>query len=796
MSSTDAETGVATQPADEATVRFMVQGMSCAACQSFVARKLNEREGVREAVVNLLLGEATVAYNPAEVSLEQMLETVRKSGYQAEAPAPEQAGAGPDTAEQEKDLAGEAEYRTLRRQAAAALVSGAVAMLVSLPLMNGPLMAASSPASAQGVSQAMMSSVRSALPWLYALDPEWLRVGLLPLTGTLLLTAGRRFFVKSWAALRNRHADMSTLVALGMGVAFLYSAAVTVLPGFFLREGVPLDVYYDAALLILGFVLLGNTLDARAKRQTVSALRGLLALAPATAERVGAGGALEPVALAAVLPGDTVFVRPGARVPLDGLVREGSSAVDESMLTGEPMPVEKVPGSHVTGGTVNTTGTLHVRVLRRAGEGALAEIAKLLREAQGGRAPMQRLADRVSGVFVPVIVALSALTFAAWLLLGGHAALPHAFAAAVAVLVIACPCAMGLAVPAALMVATGRGAQMGLLFRSGEALEALRTVDTVVLDKTGTVTEGKPAITSCVVAEGFAEDAVLGALLALEKQSEHPLAGAVLRFAGEHGLADDARGATGYRAYAGFGAEAWVTGERVVAGSLALLEREGIATPPELLTEAARLAGTGATPLWVALGGRAAGLLGATDPPRAGSRDAVAALQNRGLRVLLLTGDVVAAARDVAGLVGIAAADVIAGVLPADKLAVVRELQAKGRRVLMVGDGINDAPALAAADVGMAMGGGTEIAVHASDVTLLRPDLSAAVDAVRLARRTGRVMRQNLAWALGYNLLAVPLAAGVFYPHFHALLSPIAASAAMAMSSLSVVLNSLRLRRS
>ncbi len=739
---------------------------------------------MREARVNLLLHEATVAYDPGAVSIERLLGTVRDAGYEAEAPAVDEAAARDG---EERAEAGR--YRTLRWQAGAALGSGALAVVVSLPLMRH---AASSGPFARAMD-AVSRAGEQAIPWLFRVPAEALRWGLLLLTLALLLTAGRRFFAKAWAGLRHGSADMSTLVALGTGVAFAYSAAVTVAPGFFAARGVPLGVYYDAALLILGFVLLGNVLETRAKRQAVSALEGLLALAPPKAERVGPDGALETVDVQRLVPGDTVLLRPGGRVPVDGEVVEGASAVDESMLTGEPMPVEKTAGGRVFGGTVNTTGVLRVRVLARAGEGALARIAALLKEAQGARTPMQRLADRVSGVFVPVIVLLALATFTGWLVFGGAAGLPHAFAAAVAVLVVACPCAMGLAVPAALMVATGRGAQMGLLFRSGEALERLRTVDTVVLDKTGTVTEGRPAVTAFMVAEGFDEANALRLAAGLEAGSEHPLAAAVMRFAEQRGV--PAPSAIAFRAHAGFGAEARVNGVQVLVGNRALMEREGVSVPRALEAEGERLAGESATPLWVAVDGEVAGLFGASDPARETSRAAIAALRARGLRVLLLTGDVPAAAHALARTVGIAPGDVIAGVLPEGKLEVVRRLQSEGRRVLMVGDGINDAPALAAADVGMAMGGGTEIAVHASDVTLLRPDLLGVEGALRLARASGRIMRQNLGWALGYNLLAVPLAAGVFYPAFHILLSPVVASAAMAMSSVSVVGNSLRLRR-
>ena len=748
------------------TTTFAVTGMSCAACQSSVERQLSRQPGVVQARVNLLLHEATVSYDPAATSLDRLLHAVRDTGYGAEVRAADL---------EQEDARDRRAFLKLRRSAVVTLLCGALAMLCSVPLMAG------------GGGRVF----QSLAPWLYHIPAEWLRVSLLVLTAVLLATAGRRFFVKAWAGLRHRSADMSTLVALGTGTAFAYSAAVTLAPGWFAARGVPLDVYYDAALLILGFVLLGNVLEARAKRRTVAALSGLLALAPSTAERLATDGAVETVGLPALMPGDVVLVRPGGRLPLDGEVVEGASAVDESMLTGEPMPVEKHAGDAVTGGTVNTTGVLRVRVSRRANEGTLSEVVRLLKEAQGSRAPMQRLADRVSGVFVPVVIGLALLTLAVWTLAGGPAALPHGLAAAVAVLVIACPCAMGLAVPAALMVATGRAAKQGIVFRSGEALERLRTVDTVVLDKTGTVTEGHPEITSLVLSPGFSEQTVLGALASLEAASEHPLARAALRYASMHGA--PAVPVSGFLAHAGFGAEAMLGDTRVLAGNRALLERESIQLPDLLLAQEKALAAHGATPVWVALDGVPAALLGASDPPRATSKAAVQALRASGQRVVLLTGDVEAAARAVGAATGID--EVIAGVLPGGKLEVVRRLQSEGRRVLMVGDGINDAPALAAADVGIAMGGGTDIAVHASEVTLLRPDLAAVGEALTLARVTGRVMRQNMGWAVGYNLLAVPLAAGVLYPWLHLMLSPVVASAAMAMSSVSVVANSLRLRR-
>jgi Cu+-exporting ATPase len=772
MAKAEAGTGVPIE------TTFAVTGMSCAACQSFVQKRLEQQPGVARASVNLLLHEASVAYDPAATSLEALLGAVRSSGYGAEMPDASQA---PEAAQADEAAA----YRRLRLEAIFALLAGAVAMVASVPLMQG------AGASSRGLAHTL-------LPWLFTVPPQAIRFSLLVLTFALLATAGRGFFVKAWAGLRHGNADMSTLISLGTGAAWVYSAAVTLAPGWFAARGVPLDVYYDAALLILGFVLLGNVLEARAKRQTVAALAGLLALAPKTAERVGEDGAVEAVELAALQAGDTVLVRPGGRVPVDGVVLEGSSSVDESMLTGEPMPVVRDAGDAVTGGTLNTTGALRVRVRRAANQGTLADVVRLLKEAQGTRAPMQRLADRVSRVFVPVIIAIASLTLAVWVLAGGAAALPHGMAAAVAVLVIACPCAMGLAVPAALMVATGRAARQGIVFRSGEALERLRTIDTIVLDKTGTVTEGRPEIAAMFAAPGADESLLLAALAGLEAQSEHPLARAVTRYAEQRGVG--AASVTGFVTYTGFGAGADVRLHgpgsppvRVLAGNAALLADRGIALPPSLAAQAVELAARGATPLWVAIDGSVAALLAANDPPRPTSRAAVAALRGAGKRVVLLTGDVREAAQATANDVGID--EVIAGVLPAGKLETVRRLQREGRRVLMAGDGINDAPALAAAEVGVAMGGGTDIAVHASEVTLLRSDLAGLVEALRIGRAFGHVVRQNMGWALGYNLLAVPLAAGVLYPAFHILLSPVIASMAMALSSVSVVTNSLRLRK-
>lgn len=776
-------------------VTFPVKGMTCAACQSFVQRTLAEQPGVGEAQVNLLLHEATVGFNPQATSLEALLEAVRDGGYDAEPPRPVRSAA---VEGDENDQAAAEEYRNLRLGAVVSLSAGAVAMVASLPLMAGM-------GSANGTSLQPfdMEAARNLVPWLFAIPAETLRIGLAMLTGILLATAGRRFFRKAWAGARHRNADMSTLVALGTGTAFLYSLAITVAPGFWAVRGVPLDVYFDAALLILGFVLLGNLLEARAKRATVGALRGLLRLAPRTATLLKENGVTEEVPVETLQIDDLVLLRPGDRVAVDGLVIEGSSSLDESMLTGEPMPAAKAPGDRVYGGTVNGAGGLRYRVLHRADAGTLAGIVRLLKEAQGARAPMQRLADRVSGVFVPVVVGLAALTFAVWLVVLGEHGLPHAFAAAVAVLVVACPCAMGLAVPAALMVATGRAAREGLVIRNGEALERLRSVDTVVLDKTGTVTEGRPTITAWAFASPVdgREGEFTRKLAALESASEHPLAHAVLTWAAAmgHSGTDSASSVQlnprveSFHAIPGRGAVAIVDGAAMLAGNQALLREHSVSIPEELHSAAERAESQGATSLWVAVDGEAAAWLGASDPPRSTSREAIAALRARGLRLVLLSGDTEAAARHVAQAVGID--EVIGGVLPAGKIEALRTLAAQGRHVLMVGDGINDAPALAEAWVGAAMSSGTEIAVEASDLTIMRPDLRVLIDALHLATKTNRVMRQNFGWAFGYNLLAVPLAAGVLYPAFHILLSPVIAAAAMAMSSVSVVGNSMRLRR-
>jgi len=579
---------------------------------------------------------------------------------------------------------------------------------------------------------------------------------------------------------------MNTLIAVGTGAAFLYSVVATAVPGFFTSRGLAPDVYYEAVVIIIALILTGNAFEARAKRRTSAALRGLVELQPATA-RVIKGGRDVDVPIEAVEAGDGVIVRPGERVPVDGEILDGRSAVDESMLTGESLPVEKGPGDAVIGGTINGTGAFRYRATTLGADSVLAQIVHLMREAQGSRAPIQRLADRISGVFVPTVISLALATFAIWYVAADSAPLVRAFAAAVAVLIIACPCAMGLAVPTAVMVASGKGAELGVLIKGGEALQRAGDVDTVVVDKTGTVTEGRPAVTDVIARDD--ERLLLRLAASLERVSEHPLADAVVRYAAERGvgLADPA----GFTSVTGKGAVGEVDGRRVLVGNAALLEERGL-DPGVLTADAARLGDEGKTVIYVALDGAPAGLIAVADPIKASSREAVQRLTAMGLDVVMLTGDTVGTARAVAREAGIV--HVVAGVLPEGKVAEIRRLQGGGSVVAMVGDGINDAPALAQADVGIAVGTGTDIAVEAGDIVLMRGDLLGAARAVALSRRTMRTMKQNLFWAFIYNVIGIPVAAGVLYPIAGVLLSPILASGAMAFSSVSVVSNSLRLR--
>jgi P-type Cu+ transporter len=676
------------------------------------------------------------------------------------------------------------EYRSLRRKFVAAA-------LLSLPVLA-------------------VAMSHGRVEFLNFPGSDWFQ---LALTTPVVFYSGAQFYRGAWAALRHRSADMNTLIATGTGAAYLYSVAATVAPQLFATAaggaGHPAagahaaaPVYFEAASVIIALILLGRLMESRAKGRTNEAIRRLLKLQPGTARVVRDGREVD-VPVEEVTVGDLLVVRPGERIPVDGVVEEGASAVDESMLTGESMPVERSAGAQVFGATINKTGSFTFRATKVGRETALQQIIRLVEEAQGSRAPIARTADVVSGVFTPVVIGIAIVTFVVWFVAApGEARFTTALVNFVSVLIIACPCALGLATPTAILVGTGRGAEHGVLFKGGEALEAARGLDTVVLDKTGTITRGRPVLTDVIAADGFDGDELLRLAAAAERGSEHPVGEAVVRAAEGRGLSPAGRAAK-FSAVAGHGVEAEVEGRRVLIGNPKLLRERGVAIADSndgagaagapFGNPAPTLAGEGKTAVFVAVGGRLAGLLAVADEIKPESAGAVRALRSQGLEVVMLTGDNRRTAGAVARAVGIES--VLAEVLPEGKAAEIERLKTEGRRVAMVGDGINDAPALAAADVGIAIGTGADVAIEASDVTLIGGDLRGVAVALALSRATVRTVRQNLFWAFVYNALGIPVAAGALYPLTGWLLSPMLASAAMSLSSVSVVANSLRLRR-
>jgi Cu+-exporting ATPase len=736
-----------------------VLGMTCASCQHHVEEALRDTPGVEQARVDLMAHRASVVFDPALAAPEQLIAAIRGAGYDAVLPkASEAPGAG---ARHDHDGAAGADLK-----ACVTLAAGAAVMLLAMPLG----MEAGAPMG--GADRALMR----VLPWLYSLPADGLRWFLLVMTGVIVAWAGREIYASALRALVHGTTNMNTLVSLGTGVAFAYSAYATFSPA----PG--RQVYFDAVLLIVGFLLLGKSLEGRAKRRALSALDSLSRLRPVNARRI-VDGVESVVPLEEVRPGDSIAVLPGERFPVDATIIEGRTTVDESMLTGESTPLAREVGGRVLAGSLNYDGAVVCRAESLGEATVLAQIARMVDQAQSSRAPMERLADRASAVFVPVVLGVAFITFAAWLI-AAHS-LPLALANTVAVLVIACPCAMGLAVPAALTVAVGRGAQLGVLFKGGEALERLAHLDVIVLDKTGTITAGRPVLEAI---HGFArhsDDDLLRMAAAAEERSNHPLAHAVIDAAKARGLkwepAEDAQ------VLPGRGLAARVEGHDCVLGNEALFSEFGIALPANVGAPE-----PGVTRLWMALDGKPAGYFDARDALRPDAASAVESLRKEGLRVLMLTGDSAAAAGPIAAQAGITEVD--AGLDPAGKLKKIRELQKSGLRVAMVGDGINDAAALAQADAGIAMGTGADLAQEAGDVLLLRAQPAAIPAALELARETLRIMRQNLGWAVGYNLIGIPLAAGLLYPAFHILLTPWLAAAAMALSSVCVLGNSLRLR--
>jgi len=737
-----------------------IEGMTCASCVNRVERFLRKTDGVVEANVNLATEHARVRFDPKVVGRDELERAVEASGYSVREVVPTADAAALDAAA-EVDAARRArETRRLGWEAALAVAAGLAMMGLTL----------------WGTSVISLAQ----LNWLLLVPATFVQFGL-----------GRRFYSAAWRAGRHRSANMSTLVVLGTTAAWLYSVVVTLAPELVMAAGMEPMTYFDSAAVIIGLVLTGRWLEARAKSETAGAVRRLAGLQPRTA-RIVRDGRETDVSLAEVYAGDLVRVRPGEKVPVDGRVVDGSSAVDQSMLTGEAIPVAKGVGDEVIGGTINGTGTFLFRATRVGRDTMLAQIVRLVEQAQGSRAPIQRLADAVTGWFVPLVLVIALATFAVWMLFGPEPRLTFALISTISVLIIACPCAMGLATPTAIMVATGRGAEAGILIRGGEALEQAEKIDTVVFDKTGTLTRGRPEVTQLVAASGASPDNLIRVAAAVEAGSEHPLASAIVERARRDGIAIPA--ATDFDSAAGYGAHASVDGAPAVVGSARLMADHGVdvASLAEAVTEAAV---AGQTPVYVAADGTLLGVIMVSDPVRPEAAAAVATLRARNVDAWLLTGDQRLVAESVARQVGIAPERVIAEVLPAEKQARVAALQAEGRTVAMVGDGINDAPALAQADVGVAIGTGTDVAMEASDVTLVGGDPRLVPVAIELSRRTMRVIRQNLFWAFAYNVVLIPVAMGVLYPFTGLLLDPILAAAAMALSSVSVVLNSLRLRR-
>jgi Cu+-exporting ATPase len=633
----------------------------------------------------------------------------------------------------------------------------------------------------------------SHLGLMHLVPPGWSNWISFVLATPVVLWAGAPFFARGWRSLVTRNLNMFTLIAMGTGVAWLYSVVGTlapqVFPSAFRDMHGAVAVYFEAAAVITVLVLLGQVLELRARQRTSGAIRALLGLAPKTARRIGAHGD-EDVALDIIAVGDRLRVRPGEKIPVDGVVTEGNSFVDESMVTGEPMPVSKTERDKVIGGTVNQSGGLVLRAEKVGRDTMLARIVDMVAKAQRSRAPIQRLADRVAGWFVPTIIAAAVLAFAAWATFGPEPRFTFALVAAVTVLIIACPCALGLATPMSIMVGVGRGAHSGILIRDAQALERLERIDTLVIDKTGTLTEGKPKVVGIISADGFDENALLRLAASVERGSEHPLAQAILNAARERGL--DLGEVSGFASPSGKGVTANVDGKAIALGNAMLMSELKVATANlDSAAEAARH--DGATAIYVAVDGRAAGVIVIADPVKASARDALQALRADGLRIVMLTGDNLTTARAVASKLGID--EIEAGVLPERKSDVVQRLRKEGRRVAMAGDGVNDAPALAAADVGIAMGSGTDVAIESAGVTLLTGDLLGLVRARRLSVATMRNIRQNLGFAFLYNAAGIPIAAGVLYPAFGILLSPMVGAAAMALSSVSVIANALRLAR-
>ena len=740
-----------------AQTRIGISDLRCASCVRFIEDDLKAAPGVFQAVVNVGTQEATVEYLPEKTGLAQLNAIIESWGYKTHPPTSEE----PQDKQQAEH---EREYRRLMNRFW-------FAALISVPVLI------------------------TAYPQLFPFLRNWsmgtLRLvwgGAALLTLPVLFWSGSDFFTGAWAALKHRSANMNTLVSLGTGAAWLYSTIAVLFPGIF-PAGTS-EPFYDVVAVVIALVVLGQALELRARGRTSEAIKKLIGLQAKTARVVRNGQEID-LPVEEVLVGDVIQVRPGEKVPVDGVILEGSSAVDESMLTGESLPASKKAGDEVIGATLNKTGAFKFRATKIGKDTALAQIVKMVQDAQNSKAPIARMADTVSGYFVPVVMILAVLTFVAWFDFGPQPQLVYALVTSVTVLIIACPCALGLATPMSLMVGIGKGAENGILIRSGEALQTAQGIQTVVLDKTGTITKGKPELTDVVIADQstVTSETLLRLAASVEKSSEHPLAEAIVEAAKNKGLSFTPL--TAFEAIPGHGVSATVEGHSILIGNQKLMQRESIALG-NLEEQSKALADDGKTPMYMAIDGKAGGIIAVADTVKEDSAGAIAALQKMGIEVVMITGDNRRTAEAIARKVGITR--VLAEVLPEDKAHNVQLLQAEGKKVAMVGDGINDAPALVQADVGLAIGTGTDVAIEASDITLIKGSLKSVVTAIEVSRATMRNIKQNLVGAFIYNTLGVPVAMGVFYPFFGILLSPLLAGAAMAFSSVTVVGNANRLR--
>lgn len=739
------------------SVAITVHGMSCASCLSKITAALDRVEGVESASVNLATGRADINYLPAVVSIDALVKAITDAGFRAEPPAKEDDLLAKDSRVKNEEIRG------LR-------IRFLFAAFVSATLMAASLI---------GLLDRAPDLLGDHFPQLILATP-------------VQFWSGWRFYRGAWAAARHRYADMNTLIAVGTSAAYFFSAAVTLFPGFFSSRGLAGEVYFETASVIIALILLGRMLELRARGQTGEAIRKLIGLQARTARVVRQGAEID-IPANEVLPGEIVAVRPGEKVPVDGVVTSGYSSVDESMISGESMPVEKKEGDEVIGATINTTGAFRFRATKVGKDTALAQIIRLVERAQGSKPPIARLADVIASYFVPAVIAIAVVTFITWYSFGPAPAATIALLNFIAVLIIACPCAMGLATPTSIMVGTGKGAELGILIRGGESLETAHKLDTVVLDKTGTLTKGRPSVKDVVplgYGPGITVEELLFYAASAERGSEHPVGESIVKKAAELGISTvDAQG---FEALPGHGIAARVDGKDVLLGTERLLRGRNIAMY-KAAEEGDRLSDEGKTPVFVAIDGKAAGIIAIADTLKENSKEAIDVLKRMGLETVIMTGDNRRTAMAIAKELGVER--VLSEVLPEDKAKEVKRLQAEGKIVAMVGDGINDAPALAQSDVGVAIGTGTDVAIEASDITLVGGDLRSIGTAIALSRATIGNIKQNLFWAFFYNILLIPVAAGALYPFFGVLLDPMFAAAAMGLSSVSVVSNSLRLRR-